>query len=269
MDCPPCGLFSYYSVHLGCILTYLSQGYIPIIEVGSYYNVFNNFTPSDKDNPWEILFNQPFGYTLEEVKKNAKKIEQLSCSWTNMAPSEGHIYQNQMTMDFYRYMSKKYMSIKKEIMDEANIKWKQLFGDSNNILGVLGRGTDFAQLRPGGHSIPPPTEKMIQDVKNMDEKHKYNWIYLATEDDSIRNNFINNFGKKLKMIQNTTISYSGGYLGDNKDVHGIEFQKMYLISMIILSKCIDIVAARCSGTMGAFIFSEGFRESIVYFLGQF
>ena len=103
----------------------------------------------------------------------------------------------------------------------------------------------------------------------MDAKHKYDWIYIATEDDSIRNNFINNFGEKLKMIQKTNIFYHRGYIGDNENVHGIEFQKMYLISMIILSKCIDIVAARCSGAMGAFIFSEGFRESIVYFLGQF
>jgi hypothetical protein len=268
-DCSSCGLFSYYSVHLGCILTYLSQGYIPIIEVGSFVNVFNNYTADEKSNPWEILFNQPFGYTLEEVKKNAKKIEQLSCSWTNMAPAEGHIYQSQLTLDFYRYMSKKYMSIKKEIMDEADLKWKQLFANSKNVLGVLGRGTDFVFLKPGGHSIPPSTEKMIQDVKNMDKKNKYDWIYLATEDDMIRHKFIQSFGTKLKMIQNKNIFYEGGYIGNNKNLHGIEFQKLYLISMIILSKCIDIVAARCSGAMGAFIFSEGFRETIVYFLGQF
>ena len=271
-DCPPCGLFSYYSLHLGCILIYLSQGYIPIIDVRSFPNAFNGHnthSPQNKINPWEVLFNQPFGYTLDEVKKNAKKIEDLSCSWTNMAPAEGHVYSNQLTLEFYREMSRKYMSIKKEIMDEANITWEKLFGNTKNVLGALGRGTDFVSLNPDGHSIPPSTEKMIEDVKKMDEKNKYDWIYLATEDDDIRNKFKKEFGKKLKMVQDKNIDYTGGYIGDNPNLQGIEFQKLYLLSMIILSKCIDVVVARCSGAMGAFIFSEGFRESIVYFLGQY
>ena len=71
------------------------------------------------------------------------------------------------------------------------------------------------------------------------------------------------------MIQNKNISYTEGYIGNNKNLHGIKFQKLYLISMIIVSKCIDIVSARCSGAMGAFIFSKGFRNTIVYFLGNF
>ena len=32
-NCEPCGLFSYYIVHLGCIINYLKHGYIPILEV--------------------------------------------------------------------------------------------------------------------------------------------------------------------------------------------------------------------------------------------
>lgn len=82
-DCSPCGLFSYYSLHLGCILIYLSRGYIPIIDVSSFPNTFNGHntnSPQNKINPWEVLFNQPFGYTLDEVRKNAKKIEELRCS---------------------------------------------------------------------------------------------------------------------------------------------------------------------------------------------
>ena len=209
-DCSPCGLFSYYSLHLGCILIYLSQGYVPIIDVSSFPNTFNGHntnSPQNKINPWEVLFNQPFGYTLDEVKKNAKKTEELYCSWTNMAPAEGHVYQNQLTLDFFREVSRKYMPIKKEIIDEANAKWEKLFGNTKNVLGVLGRGTDFVNLNPNGHSIPPSTEKMIEDVKKMDEKNKYDWIYLATEDDDIRNKFKKEFGEKLKMVQDKNIIY--------------------------------------------------------------
>ena len=161
------------------------------------------------------------------------------------------------------------MPIKKEIINEANIIWKKLFKKSKNVLGVLGRGTDFVNLKPNGHSIPPSTDKMIEDVKKMNKKNKYDWIYLATEDDKIKRKFSKEFGQKIKMVQNTNINYQGGYIGDIKILQGIKFQKIYLLSMITLSKCIDVVIARCSGAMGAFIFSKGFRESIVYFLGQY
>lgn len=45
--------------------------------------------------------------------------------------------------------------------------------------------------------------------------------------------------------------------------------KIYLINIIILSKCLDIISARTSGSIGAFIFSEGFRNIKVYFLGEY
>jgi hypothetical protein len=268
-DCDVCGLFSFYSLHLGCILIYLSQGYIPIIktEVNSVF--YSEEMKGINKNLWEELFNQPFNYTLEEVIKNAKHIENKSCTWTNMAPAEGHVYSNELTLKFYREASRKYMSIKNEILEEANIIWNKLFNNTKNVLGVLARGTDFLDLKPGGHSIPPSVEKIIEDTKMMYEKNKYDWIYLATEDDSIREKFIKEFGNKLKLFQNKTINYKGGFIGENKNVIGIEFQKIYLISMIIISKCLDVIITRCSGAMGAFIFSKGFRENIVYFLGQY
>ena len=173
-DCRKCGLFSYYSLHLGCILIYLNQGYIPIIDVSSFRNIFNGYnksSPQNKINPWEAFFIQPFGYTLDEVLKNAKKIKKLRCKPNNMAPSEIIIYKSQLTLEFFREMSQRYMPIKKEIVDKSNIIWEKLFKGTKNVLGVLGRGTDYVGKRPHGHSIPPSAEKMIKDVKKMDEKN--------------------------------------------------------------------------------------------------
>ena len=45
--------------------------------------------------------------------------------------------------------------------------------------------------------------------------------------------------------------------------------KIYLINILILSKCIDIITARTNGSIGAFIFTEGFRNIIVYYLGLY
>jgi hypothetical protein len=270
-NCPLCGLFSYFSVHLGCILEYLGKGYIPLIEVDSYGNVFNSFNKNSSidKNLWEILFNQPFNYSISEVKKNAKNIVYLYCTCNNMAPSEIAVYSSETTIQFFRERAKKYMPVKRKIIDKVNILWKKLFNNSNNVLGVLARGTDYKYLAPGGHSKAPTVEKIIEDVKKMDANYTYDWIYLTTEDDKIKENFTKVFGQKLKILQKKNNKYVKGFIGLNKNMQGMKFQKLYLKSIIILSKCLDIIASRCNGAMGAFILSKGFRNSFVYFIGQY
>ena len=217
-----------------------------------------------------IIIDQPMGYTLDEVKKNAKNIVEKVCSPHDKHSPDANIFYSQLSIDFYHKMYKRYMPIKKEIIDEANIIRKKLFGNSKNILGVLCRGTDYIREKAKGHYIPQTAEKTIEDVRKMDKKNKYDYFYLATEDNNIRDKFIKELGEKLKIYQNTNINYQHGYLGYNKNAQGINYQKTYLISIIILSKCIDIITSMCGGSVGAYVFSEeGFRESIVYNLGKY
>lgn len=50
-DCYICGLISFYIHYLGCISTFLSRGYIPIIDL-SFPNIINGFNSSLYDeNP--------------------------------------------------------------------------------------------------------------------------------------------------------------------------------------------------------------------------
>lgn len=49
----------------------------------------------------------------------------------------------------------------------------------------------------------------------------------------------------------------------NKDVSGIEYQKLYLIN-IILSNCIDIISQHSYEAAAAFILTGGFRYSNFY-----
>ena len=60
------------------------------------------------------------------------------------------------------------------------------------------------------------------------------------------------------------------FLGENFNIKGnIYYMKIYLINILILSKCIDIIAARTSGIIGAFILSKGFRYTKLYYLGLY
>ena len=44
---------------------------------------------------------------------------------------------------------------------------------------------------------------------------------------------------------------------------------LYLLNIIILSKCLDIIAARCSGTAGIFVLTNGFRNIKIYNKGVY
>ena len=44
---------------------------------------------------------------------------------------------------------------------------------------------------------------------------------------------------------------------------------MYVISILILSKCIDIISAKTGGAVILFILSNGFRNKKVYDLGYY
>ena len=271
-ECVNCGLFSFYIVCLGCIHKYLLDGYIPIIDLKSLPNVINGFK-SINTNVWDIFFQQPFGYTLENVLKYANKIKRvrsLDCK------PRLNSYQpfDEISLNFWHNFAKKYSYIKKEIVDLSNKYIHKLFKNSRNILGVLTRGTDFISKRPKGHPIPPNLTDLISDVNLMDSTYKYDYIFFTTEDELIREKFIKNFSKKIKQIKTKIkIKYDYSkkdYLGYNKNVQGnIELNKIYLINIFILSKCLDLLTARCNGATAIFLLTSGFRYSKIYNLGLY
>lgn len=267
------GLFGYYVAYLGCLNKFIKNGYIPILDLLSFPNVFNGFNKIKlKDNPWELFFNQPFDFKLKDIKNNAKNIIYFNCNPKNRPDT--NIYNNQMLLKYWHNLAEKYIPIKNEIIDETIKIRKNLFNNSINILGILIRGTDYISMKPRGHPVQPKAELVINDAKKMDKKNKYDCIFLTTEDDNIRKKFISKLGNKLKYIKsNEIINYNyvnKEYLAFNNNIKGnFKYLRIYLLNIIILSKCIDIICSRTAGSVGAFIFSEGFRNSKVYYLGRY
>jgi hypothetical protein len=268
------GLLAYYFVNVGCVNYYISKGYIPLIDLISHPNIFNGFNTNITYNPWEIFFEQPFKYTLNNVKNKAKKtIEYVQCYGVKNHPYFNIFYNNKIR-EYWHRVAKQYIPIKTEIIKEANYKFKLLFNDSINILGILIRGTDYIAKKPSHHAIQPSPEMVFEDIQKMDKKNKYKWIFITTEDELIREKFINKFGKKLKYIKSKTdIKYNykkKELLAFNEKIKGnIEFMKIYLINIIILSKCLDIIASRTAGSIVAFILTNGFRNKKIYNLGYY
>ena len=273
IKCVNCGLFSNYIVFLGCINKYLNKGNIPIIDLKSYKNIFNGFNLNiSNENPWEIFFNQPFGYSLNNVIIKGKRKKYEECR--PITQPDSSIYFNKILMDFWHNLHRIYIPIKTKILLDSELIRNNLFKESKNVLGILMRGTDYIARKPRGHPIPPTTELIIKDIKEMNDKNKYNWYFLSTEDDLIRKKLIRQLGYKVKYyIYNKTINYNykkKQFLSFNVNIKGnIQYMKVYLLNIIILSKCIDIISARTSGAIGAFLLNNGFRNNKIYNLGYY
>ena len=268
-ECPYCGIFCFFIVHLGCVNKYVSEGYIPIIDMQNYDSIYNRGDRNLK-NPWELFFYQPNGYTLEEVKKYAKNIDYVKCHTDFYKPSEKFIYYQNDSMKFWHDIQQKYIPIRNEIINQVENNKKKFFGGSKNILGVLIRGTDYVSRKPKYHCIPPTVEQVIVDVKEMDQKYKYDYIYFTSEDEEIRKKFIPEFKDKVKYLNP---KYSLNYINNNitdikeqlKEFHN--FVRIYIINMVMISKCLDVVISRCHGAAGVFVLTEGFRNTKIYDLG--
>ena len=271
-NCDVCGLFSFYIVNLGFIHKYLLEGYVPIIDIKHFPNVLNGFNTS-KPNYWETFFKQPFNYTLEEVLQKAKNI--VNITFDDCWPRPDFlIFYNSQIRNFWYDFANKYLPIKEEIIDLSKKIRNKLFKDSKNILGVLTRGTDYIALRPKGHPIPPNVSDLIKDVKEMDDKYKYDYIFFTTEDERFRKKFTNSFPKKIKQLRpKIRIDYDyskKNYINNNSNIQGNEeFIKIYLLNVIILSECLDLITARCSAAIGSFVLTTGYRHLKIYELGEY
>ena len=249
------------------------EGFVPIFELESYKNSINGFIVNhSKGNPWENYFNQPFGYKYSNIKKKAKNIKYFECN-PEIKPNSD-IFLNKKSKDYWNTLANKYIPIKNAIIKESDNIINKIFKGRKNILGVLLRGTDYIAIKPYGHPIPPKTEDVIKDVKLLDNKYKYNCIFLATEDNIIREEFIKAIRKKVKCLLNKRkIFYNyktRKYLASNIDFKkNINYNKIYLLNIIILSKCRDFLGAKTNGTIGVLILTNGFRNFKVYNLGLY
>ena len=267
------GLMAYYFINMGCAIDFIYKGFIPIIDLTSHPNIFNGFNNNSRVNPWEIFFNQPFGYTLDNILSNAKHIKFVYCERGTYGP-RFNLFYTPILINYWHNIAKLYMPIKEELINEATQKFLHIFNKSNNILGILVRGTDYISVKPIGHPIQPNPDMVIEDIIKMDNKNKYDWFFLTTEDDLIRKKFIKKFGKKLKYIKSKIkINYDykkKKYLANYINLKGnIPYYKIYLINIIILSKCLDIITSRTGGSLVAMILTKGFRNTKIYYLGWY
>jgi hypothetical protein len=272
------GLFSLINAVLNHIVYAKKFGYIPIVDFQNFETQYHNPGTFCKENVWEYFFEQPGGYSLENITKSKNII--LSMKTSNprirLLNFNLNLSDSPDLQEYYNGLFQTYIRPNKTTQDYIAADESKILIENRKVLGVLCRGTDYTQKKPAGHEIQPDPNDVIIKVRDVLNKYKCTHIYLATEDQDVYNVFKKYFedillsngqtrfsGKELKNVQ---------YLANippkrERDKYFLALE--YLSSVNILSKCSCFIGGQTTGTFGVYALTKGFEYAYVYNLGKY
>lgn len=266
------GLFSLVMTNMGLVRYALSKGYIPVIDMQFNQNTYLEPEEVGKRNSWEYYFEQPCGYTMEEVlcSKNVILSNGLITA-DNVYPTFS-IISSRKEFEQWHSFFQKYLRIKSEIAVEAESIKNNLF-HGEKVLGVLCRGTDYTEQRPKNHPVQPDIDEMIMKAEQVLQEYDCKYIYLATEDERAYRRFRTFFNDKLKVTDAKRCENVG-----DTNINDITYDrendrylrgKEYLINIILLAGCNCLVAGSAGGTYAAMLMADKYEYSFIYDLGMY
>ena len=241
----------YLNNMLALILKNLLKGNIPIV----------NYTTSlteDKSNNWMDFFKQPI--ELKEIETQNYIIEK--CNNCRFKPAFSVIYFKKK-LKLWCYIYKEFIKLNDEMTNYIEEEYTNIL-KGKKVLGVICRGTDYISTKPKYHPIQPNIEDVIKEAERLLNESKYQYIYLATEDESYYKLFVSKFGHD-KILTNKRTYYDKLYneLDKSALLHSVNFErendqyqkgKEYLSSIVLLSKCDAIIGGHCGGSDLALFF---------------
>ena len=263
------GLFSFVSTNLASIKYALDHGYTPVIDMQNSPNPMLSTDEVGKVNAWDLFFEQPAGFTLDDINSSR------SIVLSSIHPPENYpdyaSLSDTAELNMWSGLMKKYIKLRPEIEADINSYIASTF-KSNRVLGVLCRGTDYVALKPKDHPIQPDIDLIIEDSKKLIQERDLQLIYLATEDTDIWTRFNDEFPGKIISFQKHRFSTK-----DNENVNDIansllspyERNREYLTSIAILSRCNVLLAGATSGSISALLMSNGYEYAHIYQLGTY
>lgn len=273
------GLLSFFNTNLGHISYAIKNGYIPIVDMQNYENIYLEKNEVGQKNTWDFYFNQPYGdkYSLSEVYESQHVIFSKTTPIEPRPDDDLDFLLNEYAYQYWHNLYCNYAKINDVIANEVDEFYQQKFNPitekKESILGVYLRGTDYYSLRPNGHPIQPNIDEAIIEVKEAMDKWKCSFIYLVTEDKDIMEAMQKYFPNKIIRYNSQIYEYSGGFISDAKGknrkndryMHG----KEYLISTMLLTKCDCFIGGRTSGTVAMHIMGEGFEHEKFFDYGRY
>lgn len=254
------------------------KGYLPVVDWQNYRTQYTKSTMLGIENVWEYYFEQPCGYSLNDIKKANKVI----INKQSAAPSDtyymGQFYDDSQRIHKFSQLFNKYIRFNDSSLKYLNSQKNKYLSSDKKVVGVLCRGTDYVLKKPSTHPIQPEPEDVIWDVRQVMKDYACTHVFLATEDADILKLFQREFGECLMYEEQERLSksqiLSDEWLSITKkrefgSVDPVVSGLKYLTSTYILSHCSCFVSGRTGGAKGVLIMNSNFEYLKIYDLGVY
>lgn len=263
-----CGLFSHIITTVGSIKYAIDNNMVPVVDMMNYPNLYISKDELHQVNPWEYYFEQPMGYTVKDIQ-HSKNIVLANGEIIAQRPDAS---QSQKDFSVWREYMEQYVRLKPDIKNKMDEEWKKMFAETDRVLGVLCRGTDYTSTKPKNHPIQPSIDMVADKIDSM-LVGGYNKIFLATEDLKIYDALKKKYGNMLyinkKMFVNYVEGKGIGVFHNKRDNDNFLKGYEYLTSIYFLSKCDALLMGHCGGATGALLFNDKYEELFIWNLGKY
>jgi len=277
------GIGSILSLVITNIIYARKLGYIPVVDLLNVESQYHDKVKVGVENAWEYYFLQPSNYNLQDISNSKNVIISIGESGNKKIINKRNIANKIYLFDKeninvileYKKYYKEYIKFIPEIKEKFENDYIKILKNKGRVLGVIGRGTDFISKKPKNHRVIPEPSVLLNKVIEIYKQEKFDYIYLATEDNDIFKLFKDEFSDKMLDNEQKRISQSdieNHYrLSDAEFDYG-ERQKYklgidYLSSINLLSKCSGICGGVTSATAIAYIMSNGYEFEYFFDLG--
>lgn len=270
---PYCGLFSLYITTLVRIDEAIKKGYIPVVDMQSNFNLYLEEEKIGKENSWEYYFEQPMGYSLDEIQ-GSKKVVIGDGAVPEMFPylDVEFLLGKKGNIGYWKELAQKYIRVKEEIKQYVNEMYLKMFSPEDRVLGIRCRGTDYIKEKPKNHPIQPEISDVLREAKRILSEYNCTKIFLMTEDRLYYQACKDTFGEIVKVYKEDFVNYSAGNIGeamyeqiDSKYNMGMN----YLMETMLLGKCNCLCAGCVSSTVGVLLMAENFEYIYLFDLGKY
>lgn len=276
------GIYGYLNCFMPHIAYAVAKGYIPVIDMRTYGNIYVPKECFGSLNAWELFFRQPMDVGLDDLS-DGKVLRCPDMLWYRGMPNSCPMMSDK-ELAMWAVLYKKYIRHNEKSECYISDESRSILQNPKNTVGVIYRGTTYTKGQATGHPIQPTMKMLAEAVEDMICRNNVEYVYLASDEKSIVDYMNNRFpgkvliNKRVYYDEVEGIDYSR-YNVDGTDIVGNLFSRSdneyligieYISSMNLVAQCGYLVAGACGGCT-AVLYMNGlqYREHKVFDLGKY
>lgn len=268
------GFFSLFLLVLDGLFYADEFGLVPVVEFGENTLYSEAVEVNNSKNSFEYYFEpvSDIDYFEATASKNVIKQESIHRLVGNkdFDKTVGMSLYGKEDDDFYftsrADMMKKYIRFKPQVKDYVENSIRSLWEDGKKVLGIHVRGTDMNKGYKG-HAKPVSEDEYLTYAEQAIEKNDFEYIFLATDQESTIEKFKEKFGNKLLYYKEVFRSNDGEaihFSNNSRDLHKYNLGLEVLRDAYSLAACDGLIAGVSNVSIAARIIKRSENKAYDY-----